>query len=219
MLDKLVVHLKNIIFFKIIIYLLLIISLALLIPVFTNDLEKSSQRKQKANSFLREAALQIESIKDFEDKIVTINNDYNSLITSTEDLDCIRRTEFINTVESLATKYGLFEPISIKISKGFDGETSFANNENVKISYHTADIHFKTLDPYQLLNITHDLRGIIPQGSVVLSSNLRSIDALTPEIINELTPTKAPELLEVKIKILLRDIIMVPKNCTIKTKK
>ena len=207
MLDKLVVHLKNIIFFKIIIYLLLIISLALLIPVFTNDLEKSSQRKQKANSFLREAALQIESIKDFEDKIVTINHDYNSLITSTEDLDCIRRTEFINTVESLATKYGLFEPISIKISKGFDGETSFANNENVKISYHTADIHFKTLDPYQLLNITHDLRGIIPQGSVVLSSNLRSIDALTPEIINELTPTKAPELLEIKIKILLRDIV------------
>jgi hypothetical protein len=207
MLDKLVVHLKNIIFFKIIIYLLLIISLALLIPVFTNDLEKSSQRKQKANSFLREAALQIESIKDFEDKIVTINNDYNSLITNTGDLDCIRRTEFINTVESLATKYGLFEPISIKISKGFDGETSFANNENVKISYHTADIHFKTLDPYQLLNITHDLRGIIPQGSVVLSSNLRSIDALTPEIINELTPTKAPELLEVKIKILLRDIV------------
>jgi hypothetical protein len=207
MLDRLVVHLKNIIFFKIIIYLLLIISLALLIPVFTNDLEKSSQRKQKANSFLREAALQIESIKDFEDKIVTINHDYNSLITSTEDLDCIRRTEFINTVESLATKYGLFEPISIKISKGFDGETSFANNENVKISYHTADIHFKTLDPYQLLNITHDLRGIIPQGSVVLSSNLRSIDALTPEIINELTPTKAPELLEVKIKILLRDIV------------
>ena len=207
MLDKLVVHLKNIIFFKIIIYLLLIICLALLIPVFTNDLEKSSQRKQKANSFLREAALQIESIKDFEDKIVTINNDYNSLITSTEDLDCIRRTEFINTVESLSTKYGLFEPISIKISKGFDGETSFANNENVKISYHTADIHFKTLDPYQLLNITHDLRGIIPQGSVVLSSNLRSIDALTPEIINELTPTKAPELLEVKIKILLRDIV------------
>ena len=207
MLDKLVVHLKNIIFFKIIIYLLLIISLALLIPVFTNDLEKSSQRKQKANSFLREAALQIESIKDFEDKIVTINNDYNSLITSTGDLDCIRRTEFINTVESLATKYGLFEPISIKISKGFDGETSFANNENVKISYHTADIHFKTLDPYQLLNITHDLRGIIPQGSVVLSINLRSIDALTPEIINELTPTKAPELLEVKIKILLRDIV------------
>ncbi len=207
MLDKLVVHLKNIIFFKIIIYLLLIICLALLIPVFTNDLEKSSQRKQKANSFLREAALQIESIKDFEDKIVTINNDYNSLITSTEDLDCIRRTEFINTVESLSTKYGLFEPISIKISKGFDGETSFANNENVKISYHTADIHFKTLDPYQLLNITHDLRGIIPQGSVVLSSNLRSIDALTPEIINELTTTKAPELLEVKIKILLRDIV------------
>ncbi len=207
MLDKLVVHLKNIIFFKIIIYLLLIICLALLIPVFTNDLEKSSQRKQKANSFLREAALQIESIKDFEDKIVTINNDYNSLITSTEDLDCIRRTEFINTVESLSTKYGLFEPISIKISKGFDGETSFANNENVKISYHTADIHFKTLDPYQLLNITHDLRSIIPQGSVVLSSNLRSIDALTPEIINELTPTKAPELLEVKIKILLRDIV------------
>ena len=116
-------------------------------------------------------------------------------------------TEFINTVESLSTKYGLFEPISIKISKGFDGETSFANNENVKISYHTADIHFKTLDPYQLLNITHDLRSIIPQGSVVLSSNLRSIDALTPEIINELTPTKAPELLEVKIKILLRDIV------------
>ncbi len=207
MLDKLVVHLKNIIFFRIIIYLLLIITLALLIPIFTTDLEKSSQRKQKANSFLREAALQIESIKDFEEKIVALNNDYNSLTTSTEDLDCTKRAKFIKIVESFTAKYELFEPISIKITKGFDGEIFLANNEHIKISYHTADIHFKTLDPYQLLNITHDLCSIIPQGSVVLSSNLRSIDALTPEIINELIPTKAPELLEVKIKILLRDIM------------
>lgn len=207
MLDKLVVHLKNIIFFKTIVYLLLITAIALLIPIFTRDLEKASQRKLRANSFLREASLQIESIKDFEDKIVALNNDYNSLIASTEDLACVKRTKFINMVKSFTTKYELFEPISIKMSKGFDQESSLANNEHVKIDYHTADIQFKTLDPYHLLTITQDLCSIMPQGSVVLSSNLRSIDALTPEIINELTTAKAPELLEVKVKILLRDIV------------
>ncbi len=207
MLDKLVVHLKNIIFFKIIIYLLLIITLALLIPIFTTDLEKSSQRKQKANSFLREATLKIESINDFEEKIVSLNNSYNTLITSNEDLGCSRRAQFINAVESFNTKYQLFEPISIKISKGFDGEDSLYNGGHIKIDYHTADIHFKALDPHHLLAITQDLCSIIPQNSVVLSSNLRSIEALTPEVIDALTTAKAPELLEVKVKILLRDII------------
>jgi hypothetical protein len=207
MLDKLVVHLKNIIFFKIVIYLLLVVSFALLIPIFITDLEKASQRKQKANSFLRETTLRIESIKDFEEKIDTLNNNYSELLTSNNDSLCSKRTKFINEVEFLTQKYQLFEPITIKISQGFEGENSLANNGNIRINYYTADINFKASDPNQLLIITQDLYNIMPSGSVVLSSNLRSIDALTPEIIEALTTTKTPELLEVKIKILLRDII------------
>ena len=207
MIDKLVIHLKNIIFFKIIIYLLFVISLALLIPIFISDLEKAAQRKQKANTFLREATLQIESINDFEEKIITLNNDYNSLLTSTQDLSCSNRTRFINAVESFTTKYQLFDPISIKISKGFEGGNSLPSNGNIKIDYHTADINFKTLNPYHLLIITQDLCGIMPAGSVVLSSSLRSINVLTPEIIDTLTTAKAPELFDVKVKILLRDIV------------
>lgn len=207
MIDRLVVHLKNIIFFKIIIYLLLIISLALLIPIFITDLEKAAQRKQKANTFLREATLQIESINDFEEKIVALNDDYQSLVTSAEDVGCSKRTKFINAVESFAIKYQLFEPISIKISKGFDGRNSSTHDGNIKIDYHTADINFKTLDPYHLLIITQDLCSIMPPGSVVLSSQLRSTNILTPEIIDKLTTAKAPELLDVKVKILLRDIV------------
>ena len=207
MIDKLVVHLKNIIFFKIIIYLLFIITLALLIPLFITDLEKSAQRKQKANTFLREITLQIESINDFQEKIIALNNDYKSLLIMTKDVSCSNRTRFIKAVESFTTKYQLFEPISIKISKGFEGENSLANYGNIKIDYHTADINFKTLDLYHLLIITQDLYGIMPPGSVVLSSNLRSINVLTPEIIDTLTTTKAPELLDVKVKILLRDIV------------
>ena len=207
MIDKLVVHLKNIIFFKIIIYLLFIITLALLIPIFITDLEKAAQRKQKANTFLRETTLQIESINDFQEKIIALNNDYKSLLIMTKDVSCSNRTRFIKAVESFTTKYQLFEPISIKISKGFEGENSLANYGNIKIDYHTADINFKTLDPYHLLIITQDLCGIMPPGSVVLSSNLRSINVLTPEIIDTLTTTKAPELLDVKVKILLRDIV------------
>jgi hypothetical protein len=207
MIDKLVVHLKNIIFFKIIIYLLFIITLALLIPIFITDLEKAAQRKQKANTFLRETTLQIESINDFQEKIIALNNDYKSLLIMTKDVSCSNRTRFIKAVESFTTKYQLFEPISIKISKGFEGENSLANYGNIKIDYHTADINFKTLDPYHLLIITQDLCGIMPPGSVVLSSNLRSINVLTPEIIDTLTTAKAPELLDVKVKILLRDIV------------
>ena len=207
MIDKLVVHLKNIIFFKIIIYLLFIITLALLIPIFIADLEKAAQRKQKANAFLREATLQIESINDFEEKIIALNNDYNSLLTSTQDLGCSNRTRFIRAVESFTVKYQLFDPISIKISKGFEGGNSLPSNGNIKIDYHTADINFKTLNPYHLLIITQDLCGIMPTGSVVLSSSLRSINVLTPEIIDTLTTAKAPELFDVKVKILLRDIV------------
>ena len=151
--------------------------------------------------------MQIESINDFQEKIIALNNDYKSLLIMTKDVSCSNRTRFIKAVESFTTKYQLFEPISIKISKGFEGENSLANYGNIKIDYHTADINFKTLDPYHLLIITQDLCGIMPPGSVVLSSNLRSINVLTPEIIDTLTTAKAPELLDVQVKILLRDIV------------
>mgnify|MGYP003534075911 FL=1 len=47
----------------------------------------------------------------------------------------------------------------------------------------------------------------MPAGSVVISCGTIMIDSLTPEIIASLNTIKAPELLDAKIKILLRDIV------------
>ena len=80
MLDKLVIHLKNIIFFKTVIYLILTILLFALIPVFKENLLNESQRKQQAFSFLQTATLKLESIVDFEDKITSTNKKYAQLI-------------------------------------------------------------------------------------------------------------------------------------------
>lgn len=207
MIDKLVVHLKNIIFFKIVVYTIIILILGVIIPMFITDLKKAYDRKQKALSFLRETTLKIESIHDFEEKIVVLNDDYNKLVGGIENLSCSMQTKFINFIEALAPKYQLFEPVIIKISKGYESDDSLINNGYVKMNYYTADIMFKAMDSLQLLTVANEIYNNMPYGAITLNTHIRSIDALTPDIIEALSVDKPPALLEVKIQILLRDII------------
>ena len=61
MLDKLVIQIKNIIFFKLVMYLICIILFIALIPKFQNQLTKSLVRKAKSEILLNKSITQLES--------------------------------------------------------------------------------------------------------------------------------------------------------------
>lgn len=206
MLNRLLIHLKNIIFFKLTIYLLTIIFLVVVVPIFIDDLDKSKERKRKANDFLQETSLKIRSIDNFEEKLVELDKSYRNLTNAKMNLACEKRHKFIIDVEEISNKNQL-EKISVRTTKGYNDKDFFPDVGNVKLSYHIADITFKAQNYIQFLSIIREIFEIMPTGSVVISCSTMMIDSLTPEIIASLTTKKAPELLDAKIKILLRDIV------------
>lgn len=206
MLNRLLIHLKNIIFFKLTIYLLMIIFLVIVIPIFIDDLDKSKEKRRKANDFLQETSLKIQSIDNFEEKLVELDKSYRNLTNSKMNVPCQKRHKFIMDVEEIGNKNQL-EKISVRITKGYNDKDFFPDVGNVKLSYHIADITFKTQNYVQFLSIIKEIFAAMPTSSIVISCNTMMIDSLTPEIIANLNTTKAPGLLDVKIKILLRDIV------------
>ena len=59
MLDKLVIHLKNIIFFKLVVYAVSITLLGALIPELQEQLVKSLQGKEKAEILFNRSIIQL----------------------------------------------------------------------------------------------------------------------------------------------------------------
>lgn len=207
MLDKLVVHLKNIIFFKVIVYILLLLILSLLIPVFKDDLNISLIKKQKSNIYLQDISQKLDSINDFKDKIFEINKYYNSLVNDNKDPGCAERIKFINNIKLLSSKYNLFEPISIRSSRDFAGDTSLTSSNGLEISYFLVEIRLRALDNFQLLALIYDLCNLMPKGSVILNSSIRTIEGLSPMIIDKLNTATSPNFIETQITILLRNVI------------
>ncbi|RTK92786.1 MAG: hypothetical protein EKK61_02680 [Rickettsiales bacterium] len=207
MLDKLVVHLKNIIFFKAIIYILIIIILSISIPIIKNDLNISFIKKQKATVYLQDVALKLESITDFNGKIIEINKYFNSLVNENRDPGCTFRIKFVDDIKKLGAKYELFEPIKIKSSRIYSADMNLTSTNHLEISYYTVDIHLKVSDYSQYLMITNDLYSLMPLGSVILTANIREIEGLSPTTVENLNLKKAPDNIELTITVLLRNVV------------
>ncbi len=207
MLDKLIIHLKNIIFFKAVIYLIITIILFALIPIFSEDLEDSSIKNKKSYTLLQTSKSKLKSIVNFENKILNTKENYKALISKAKNQNCLDRTELINQITTLNTKYSLFEPIFIRISKKFNDEITQNYASHVKINHYEIKIAFKSKDHVTMLMICNELYKMLPYGSIVTNTSIATHGALTPDIISKLNTKNAPGLLEVNMKIQLREIV------------
>ena len=207
MLDKLVIHLKNVIFFKAVVYMIALISLFLLIPVIQDDLTKSLKSNHKAHSYLQAADLKLNSIINFEGEIHKNRIKYDELIKQNDNLRCANRTKLMHNIKHLAIKYELFEPIRIDISRIFNNIQTPNSTGHIKLHNYELNIKFKPKDYKLLFIMTQEIYNLMPKGAVVVSININSIDALTPKIVNMLNKNIAPAPINAKIKIHLREIV------------
>lgn len=207
MLDKLIIHLKNIIFFKAVIYIIMTIILFALIPIFSEDLADASIKNKKSYTLLETSKSKLKSIVNFENKILNTRENYEALVSKANNQDCLDRTELINQISALNTKYSLFEPIFVRISRKFDDEIIQNYASNVKINHYEIKIAFKSKNHVTMLMICNELYKMLPHGSVVTDTSIKTHDALTPDIISKLNTENAPGFLEVKMKIQLREIV------------
>ncbi|NRB10691.1 MAG: hypothetical protein HRU35_03645 [Rickettsiaceae bacterium] len=207
MLNKLVIHLKNIIFFKIIIYLLVLIGLFILISVFQNDLSLSFARKQKSIQFLKEAEVKLDSIKEFEHNIAETNERYEKLTQLFNKINCIERNEIINKIEQLTIKYNLSSPIKVKMIEIYDPATKVKKSGLVKIRDYDVIINFNVADEASFLKLSQNIFSLMPNGSIITSVKMVKLQTLSPKLVTKLSQNHSLDLIQVKIKLLLRDII------------
>jgi hypothetical protein len=200
MLDKLVIHLKNIIFFKAIIYIVMAIILFILMPIFKEDLAKSSNRQLESQAFLSSATLKLESIRDFKDKIVNTNKKYKNLMKNSAAPSCFERNTLISNMSLLSEKHQLFEPIQIKIIRNFDSNNIPNTNGHIQIHYYDININFKATNYHSLLSIIREIYLLLPTGSTVTNTEIETLQVLTPDIINQLNTNQSPGLINIDIK-------------------
>lgn len=207
MLSKIIIHLKNIIFFKAVVYSLSILALSLLFPIFIAEVKKSDIQRVHAANFLKNEALKLEFINNFDKKITDKTQELYNIASPQLDHSCLDRTNFIKKIDELGKKYNLFQPIQTKLSQGFHHNNDAADNRTYNaIKYYTVDIHFTAKDFPQLLAILADLENVMPIGSAVLSTKIQVLDMLTPNVITKLNKITPPDNLDTKLVILLRTV-------------
>lgn len=207
MLDKLVIHLKNIIFFKLVVYLICIILLGALIPRFQNQLVKSVVRKEKVEILFNRSSTQLNSIVAFEKRIAETNLKYKELLRNSAKNSCDIKTELLKNVTLISKKYNLYEPITATIVRIFEIAAIQNKNSQIKLHQYEVVINFAVDSNEEVLNLSDDICATLPQGSVVMGAQIKKFQALTPTIIEKLSTKGSPSLIGVSIKILLREIV------------
>ena len=198
MLDKVVIHLKNIIFFKLVVYTISIVLLGVLIPEFQDQLVKSLHGKERAEILFNQSIIQLNSIVEFEQKIPEINS--NNKI-------CDTREGLLSNLSLISQKRNLYEPIKAKVVRVFDNPSIQNKNSEIILYQYEVTINFAVDSYEEVLNVSDDIYKTLPVGAVIIGMQIRKLQALTPEIIQKLSTKDFPGLTEVSIKVLLREIV------------
>lgn len=208
MLEKLIIHLKNIIFFKSVTYLTIIILLALAIPKLQEQLEKSIENKKKAQNFLQQAALQLNSILEFEDKIAETNTKFEALVANSSKEGCSIRKNLANDLKILSQKYSLAKPIKIETFRLFDTNSDKNKTSDISLQNFEVFLDFNVNSEQQLIELCKDICSILPKGTIIEHTEIKRITVLTPQIISDLlASTTEPGLIQVSMKLHLREIL------------
>lgn len=204
MLNNLVIHLKNIIFFKLVIYALLVLGLLLLAPVFKENLAKSVAQKEKAIAILDNVKHKLTLITESSDQVEETITQYDLLITDKIDLGCKKTTQFIKQLMNLNTQYKLLAPITYSLSNNYDYKESITSH-NITIECNIIDIEFTVSNQNQFILVQKNIYDILPAGSVILEEHIETLDTITPSMIEQLERNYSPNLLRIKIKLMLRN--------------
>ncbi|MDG1437218.1 MAG: hypothetical protein P8P83_05525 [Rickettsiaceae bacterium] len=207
MIDKAVIHLKNIIFFKAIIYITIFVVLSLLVPQFMDDLDAIENKKSKLEADLDIIRIKPGSTESFESKIKETHNKYWDLKNKAPHIHCSVINNFTNYLSLISEKHKLSEPIQIKVMRDLRLDKTSHNNGHIHINYYNIaiTIHAETYD--SLLNIIREVGEVIPKGALITNTKIIKPDALTPEIIEKLSTNKTPDFISAKMHIQLRKIV------------
>lgn len=208
-LEKLIIHLKNVLFFKAVVYILLIIGLISLNPVANNQLEEILQKRDKARAFLEQATLKFESVQDFENKIVDIHNKYKDLEALNGKKGCRDRNNFIKKMKSFLAETNnkkAFDDFQIVVREVRSISSGIRETQNIGIKPYEGTITLKAKNYYEFSRFMRYMSDNLPVGSIITKCEITNQKTLTPDVISELSENTKPLLFYAKISVLFREI-------------
>lgn len=211
MLEKFIIHLKNIIFFKLVIYFLFISILIWVVRGFKKDYVESASTNHNAQVSLAEETLKLYSIISSKSKILESYKKYTELLSISSMQRCLEKVRIIKDIESLSSKYHLQEPISTIMHQVFlrnVNQIIHFREDEIKVKNYNVKLKFATPDFLTALAITKDAHDNMPDKTIVISARIQKQSVLESKLIYKLSEKKFPELVFTKLTMRLREIIV-----------
>lgn len=206
MFDKVIVNLKNIIFFKSVMYVITIFVLLLLIPLVKDELLRSTQYKIKAEKSFSKVAMKLHFVKSAQHKLLEDNQRYQSMINIDNDSDCIERIELTKKLSKLSDKYHLNKPIDLTLVPSFVTEIDRSKGNKLRIKSYDVMLNFTVQDIATFMLLINDAYSMMPQDSIITSTEANILSTITPQIVNTLNVNQAPDLVNAKLNMRIRKI-------------
>ena len=204
MLEKFIVNIKNIIFFKSVIYFLIIFFLLWLLPTFKDDYRNSLDRMQSSEKAFSEAAVKLYSIIDSESKILDTYRTYEEILNTSPEHLCILRATIMYKVRALAATYNIEQP-AVTFSQVFK-DSSQRTSGGVKINNYDVAAKFTSPDVKAFQNMIKQVYLSMPEYSIVVFTQLENDEFLDPKLIERLTPDTKPNMLHAELDIRIREL-------------
>ena len=204
MLEKFIINIKNVIFFKLVVYLLIIGFLLWLMPMLKEDYNDSIERMQNAEKSFSEAAIKLYSIIESEEKILNTYHSYEEILNTPPEHICILRATMINKIKTLAAGYDI-ELANVMFSQVFkDNEQGLAGG--VKIKNYNVGARFTTPDIIAFQNMIKQIYAAMPEYSIVTLAQIENDEFLDPNLVWSLTPSSKPNLLRAQLNVRVREL-------------
>ena len=207
MLHRLLIHLKNIIFFKFILYSLLATGLAFLFSISKQELSDYLARKEKFQNLLSNVKFKLSLMKNFDHEIPNIEKSYYLLQNTQPANSCNITKPFAEKIKLLSNKFNLPAPKIYNLLSNYNHGEQINSNHDITIAYNIINLSFALKDTSQLQDFLVELDHILPQGAVILEQYINFTEELTPDIISLLRQNNFLGVVNLKIKIMLRDVI------------
>lgn len=211
MLEKFIIHLKNIIFFKLVIYCLFISVLIWLIQDFKNKYLESAIANENAQMSLAEESLKLFSIINSKSKILETYKNYTELLNISNSQRCFEKINIMKNVENLSSKYHLQQAVTAKMTQVFPRNANQQERyfeDKIKIKNYDIKLKFSTTDFLTALAITKEALSYMPDKSIVTSAKIKKQSVLESKLIYKLSDKKFPELVFTKLNMRIREIIV-----------
>jgi len=205
MLKPQIIHLKNVIVFKMVVVLLLGGFFFWMMPRTQDSLDDSKKRLELATYELNAISEKVTFVKNNSGTVAATYGEYAAALKNPFDVSCLEKEALIQQLDAIAAQFHLRTQPNMEIAP-IPSMEKFNNNDNVQVMTSDLTIKFPAQGFMHALSFTKAAYNILPTYSLLASIDIEASTVITPLVLDELSTTKKPQLIDCKLDVEIREI-------------